>query len=130
MDPYNMLYVLFSRKYCDTPYLSQLCHIKEYMWLIYGKWHFRCQEQWADERKVLLGSCYLIEKSLVDIVDFRTIPNTDCAYAIEITCGNNMLLCVNMYMPVDNQRNIYVDTDMMDTIESTELLLKIQALQE
>ncbi len=35
---------------------------------------------------------------LVDIADFRTIPNTDRAYASEITCGNNKLLCVNMYM--------------------------------
>ncbi len=54
------------------------------------------------------------------MVDFRTIPNTDRACTIEITCGNNKLLFVNMYMPVDNQRKTYLDTDMMDTIESTE----------
>ncbi len=33
-----------------------------------------------------------------------------------------------MYIPVDNQRQTYVDTDMMDTIESTEKF--IQVLQE
>ncbi len=68
------------------------------------------------------GSCYFM--SLVDIVDFKTIPNTDRACAIEKTCGNNKFLYVNMYMPVDNQRQTYVDTDMMDTIESTEMFIE------
>ncbi len=54
------------------------------------------------------GHAILWKKSWVDIVDFRTIPNTDRACAIEITRGNNKLLCVNMYMPVDNQRQIYM----------------------
>ncbi len=58
----------------------------------------------------------LWKRSLVDIVDFRTIPNTDRSCAMEITCGNNKLLCVNMYMPVD--------TDMMDTIESTVMFIE------
>ncbi len=70
------------------------------------------------------GLAILWKKTLVDIVDYRTIPNTDRVCAIEITCGNNMLLCVNMYMPVDNQRKRYVDTDMMDTIESTVMFIE------
>ncbi len=40
---------------------------------------------------------------MVHCVTFKKIPNTDRACAIQIKCLNDVILCINMYMPVDNQ---------------------------
>ncbi len=73
---------------------------------------------------LIIENLSLLKKSLVDIIDFGTVPNTDRACAIEITYGNNKLMCVNMYMHINNQRKTYVDIDMIDTIESTEIFIE------
>ncbi len=46
----------------------------------------------------------LWKKSMVDCVTFIKIPNADRACTIQIKCGNDDILCINMYMPVDNHR--------------------------
>ena len=81
------------------------------------------------ENELLKGRPYgglgiLWKKAMVDIVDFKTIPNTNRACAVEIICGDNKLLCINMYMPVDNQRKTHVDPVVMDTFEYTELFIE------
>ncbi len=41
---------------------------------------------------------------MVETVEFKNIPNTNSACAIVINCGNDSVLCINIYMPVDNQK--------------------------
>ncbi len=45
---------------------------------------------------------------MIDIVDFITIPNTKRECTVIIKCGDDKLLCINMYMPVDNQRKTHI----------------------
>ncbi len=42
------------------------------------------------------GLGILWKKSMVDCVTFTKIPNTDRACAIQIKCGNDYILCINM----------------------------------
>jgi len=67
-------------------------------------------------------------KSMVDIIDFKLIPNTNRACAIEIKYGDDKILCVNSYMPVDNQRKSYVDSVFLETIDCIELFIESTGL--
>ncbi len=58
---------------------------------------------------------------MIDIVDFITIPNTkrEC-----VKCGDEKLLCINMYMPVDNQCKTHIDQVFLDTMDCIEILIQ------
>ncbi len=70
------------------------------------------------------GIGILWKKSMVDCVTFKKIPNTDRACTIQIKCGNDDILCINMYMPVDNQGKLHVDTDFSDTINALDMFIE------
>lgn len=80
-------------------------------------------DEWPDGGEVLIGFLLFYQKmllmnellykmSLTDLVHFKIIPNTDVAYAINTAWGNNILMYVNMYILVSNQRKNPVYTLM------------------
>ena len=70
------------------------------------------------------GLGILWKKTMIDIVDFKAIPNTKRACAVVIKCGDEQLLCINMYMPVDNQRKTHVDQVFLDTLDCVEIFIQ------
>ncbi len=64
------------------------------------------------------------KKTMIDIVDFITIPNTKRACAVIIKCGDEKLLCINMYMPVDNQCKTHIEQVFLDTMDCIEYFIQ------
>ncbi len=61
---------------------------------------------------------------MIDIVDFITIPNTKRVCAVIIKCGNEKLLCIKMYMPVDNQHKTHIDQVFLDTMDCIDIFIQ------
>lgn len=58
------------------------------------------------------------------LLSFLTIPDTDRACAVKVSVGRESLICVNMYMPIDNQRKTYVDNEFLETLDVIEMFLE------
>ncbi len=67
---------------------------------------------------------------MVDSVKFQKIPNTKRACAIIIKCGNESILCINMYMPVDNQKKTYFETNYIETFEAVDIYILNKVISE
>ncbi len=61
---------------------------------------------------------------MVDNVEFKIMPDTNRACAIKIKCGNSNILCINMYMPVDNQKKTTVDPEVIETLEAIDMFIE------
>ncbi len=61
---------------------------------------------------------------MVETVEFKNIPNTNRACAIVINCGNDSVLCITIYMPVDNQKKTYVDPEFIETLEAVDMYIE------
>ncbi len=61
---------------------------------------------------------------MVDSVKFQKIPNTERAYAIIIKCWNESILCINMYLLVDNQKKTHVEPDFIETLEAVDMYIE------
>ncbi len=71
------------------------------------------------------GLGILWKKSMMDTVEFKSIlPNSNRVCAIVINCGNDSVLCINIYMPVDNQKKTHVDPEFIETLEAVDIYIK------
>ena len=61
---------------------------------------------------------------MVDIVEFKKIPNTDRACAIVINCRNASVLYINMDMPVDTQMKTHIEPEFLDTLEAVDMYIE------
>ena len=70
------------------------------------------------------GVGILWKKSLVNLVQFHRIPGTTRACAVSIKCGTDKLLCINMYLPVDNQCKNSVDPEFERTLDAIDIFIE------
>ncbi len=56
--------------------------------------------------------------------EFTSILNTNRANAIVINCGNDSVLCINIYMPVENQKKTHVDPEIIEILEADDMYIE------
>ena len=55
---------------------------------------------------------------------FYKIPNTDRACAVTIESGDDVILCVNLYLPVDNQSKTRIENSFLSTFDATDIFIE------
>ena len=70
------------------------------------------------------GVGILWKKTLANKVKFKTISNTERACAVEIKHGENVLLCINAYLPNDTYSKTHVADEFLETLDTIEVFYK------
>ena len=70
------------------------------------------------------GVGILWKRAISDSVKFHKIPNTDRACAVTVTTGSEVLLCVNVYLPVDNQSKTRIDHNLLCTFDALDIFIE------
>ena len=64
------------------------------------------------------------QKCLSKNAKFVNIPNTSRACALEMKFNNDCIICINVYMPVDNYCKNRVSPEFQDTLDAIELFVQ------
>ena len=70
------------------------------------------------------GVGILWKKSMASSVEFYKIAGTTRACACMIKNGTDELLCVNAYMPTDNQSKTVIDQNFVETLDAVEMFIE------
>ena len=70
------------------------------------------------------GVGILWKRTLSDSIKFHRIPNTDRACAVTIKAGFEEILCVNLYLPVDNQSKTHIDHELLSTFDAIDIFIE------
>jgi exonuclease III len=62
-------------------------------------------------------------RTLSDSVKFCQIPNTDRACALTVKIGSEQIMCVNLYLPVDNQSKTRIDHELLCTFDAIDIFI-------
>ena len=81
------------------------------------------------DNELIIGRPYggvgvLWRKSMANVVKFLSIPGTSRACACKIVTGTDEILCINVYMPNDNQSKNNVDPRFYETLDAIEVFIE------